>query len=56
MIKIIDKSKLKLANKIRDDSLDQHIKSCDPKKVKQVTVIRSAKGEVVMWKTLRLSN
>ena len=53
MIKIIDESKLKLANKIRDDSLAKHIKSCDPKKVKQITVIRSQKGEVILWKTLR---
>lgn len=51
MIKIIDESKIKLANKVRDDSLKAHIKSCDSKKVKHVKVIRSAKGELILWET-----
>ena len=51
MIKVIDNSKLKVKNKVRDDSLEEHLKSCDPKKVSHVNVIRSAKGEVILWET-----
>lgn len=51
MIKIIDDSELKIKNKQRDESLDKHCKSCDPKKVKHVKVIRSVKGEVILWET-----
>ena len=36
---------------IRDESLEKHLKSCDPKKVKHVKVIRSVKGEVILWET-----
>tara|TARA_R110000803_G_C11930475_1_gene315382 strand:+ start:902 stop:1111 length:210 start_codon:yes stop_codon:yes gene_type:complete len=51
MIKVIDESELKFKNKVRDDSLEKHLKSCDPKKVSHVNVIRSAKGEVLLWET-----
>jgi hypothetical protein len=51
MVKIIDDSELKVKNKVRDESLDKHCKSCDPKKVDHVKVIRSAKGEVILWET-----
>ena len=51
MIKIIDESKIKLANKVRDDSLKAHIKLCDSKKVSHVKLIRSAKGELILWET-----
>tara|TARA_R110000764_G_scaffold15539_2_gene44024 strand:+ start:445 stop:627 length:183 start_codon:yes stop_codon:yes gene_type:complete len=51
MIKVIDESELKIKNKVRDESLEKHLKSCDPKKVKHVKVIRSVKGEVILWET-----
>lgn len=51
MIKIVDESELKLANNVRDESLDKHCKSCDPKKVDHIKVIRSVKGEVICWET-----
>ena len=51
MIKIIDESKIKLANKVRDDSLKAHINSCDSKKVKHIKIIRSPKGELILWET-----
>jgi len=51
MIKVIDESELKIKNKVRDESLEKHVKSCDPKKVSQVKVIRSVKGELILWET-----
>ncbi len=51
MIKIVDESELKVKNKLRDDSLTKHCKSCDPKKVDHIKVIRSVKGEVICWET-----
>jgi hypothetical protein len=51
MIEVIDESKIKLDNKIRDDSLEEHLKSLDPEKVSYVKVIRSAKGELILWET-----
>jgi DNA-binding GntR family transcriptional regulator len=51
MIKIIDESKIKLKNKIRDEGLKEHLKSLDAKKVQYVKVIRSAKGEIILYET-----
>tara|TARA_R110000751_G_scaffold173556_1_gene280014 strand:- start:34 stop:198 length:165 start_codon:yes stop_codon:yes gene_type:complete len=51
MIKVIDESELKIKNKVRDESLEKHVKSCDPKKVSHVKVIRSVKGELILWET-----
>ena len=51
MIKIIDESELKIKNKVRDESLEKYLKSCDETKVKHVKVIRSVKGEVILWET-----
>ena len=51
IIKIIDDSQLKLDNKERDDSLKNHISKLDQDKIDYVKVIRSKKGEVVLWET-----
>jgi hypothetical protein len=51
MIKLIDEAELKIKNKVRDQSLEKHLKSCDPKKVKHVKLIRSVKGEIILWET-----
>lgn len=50
-IKIIDKCKFKIKNKVRDDSLKEHISSLDSSKVIHVKVIRSSKGELILWET-----
>jgi len=51
-IKIIDEYKLKKENKIRDDSLKEHISSLDSSKVIHVRLIRSINtGEIILWET-----
>jgi len=51
VIKIIDNSKVKLNNIERDNSLKEHIKNLDASKVSHIKLIRSVKGELILWET-----
>ena len=50
MVKIIDEAKIKIKNKVRDDSCKE---CCDKNKnnseINEVHVIRSVKGELQLW-------
>jgi hypothetical protein len=48
-IKIIDDSKIKKANKVRDESLKEYCKEADKSKIKFIKVIRNSSNEIVMW-------
>jgi hypothetical protein len=48
-LKIKDDSIVKKKNKIRDDSFKKFCDECDVSKIDFVNVIRSTKGEIILW-------
>lgn len=48
-LKIKDDSIVKKKNKIRDDSFKKFCDECDVSNIDHVNVIRSTKGEIILW-------
>jgi len=48
-LKIYDLSEIKIKNKIRDDSFKKFCDECDAKTIDHINVVRSTKGEIILW-------
>jgi len=51
-LKIYDLSEIKIKNKVRDNSFKKFCdENKDNKKINHVNVVRSIKGEIILWET-----